>query len=77
MREVVRTRKAMLQEERRDVRDWERPVPAVQRGLNTAFHERYASTPYHAMFGHAPRTSFSTLTSSTHDEWRLDVLDEE
>ena len=77
MREVVRTLKAMLQEERRDVRDWVGLVPAVQWALNTAFRERYASTPYHVMFGRAPRTSFSTLASSTGGEWRLDVLDED
>ena len=67
----------MLQEERRDVRDWVGLVPAVQWALNTAFRERYASTPYHVMFGRAPRTSFSTLASSTGGEWRLDVLDED
>ena len=74
MRDVVRTLKAMLQDERRDVRDWVGLVPAVQWALNTAFRDRYASTPYHVLFGRAPPTSFSTLASSTGGEWRLDVL---
>ena len=28
------------------------------------------------MFGRAPRTSFSTLVSSTGGEWKVDVLDD-
>ena len=77
MREVVRTLKAMIQEERRSTRDWVDLVPAVQWALNTAFRERYGSTPYHVMFGRAPRTALSTLASSTGGaEWKVDVLDE-
>ena len=40
MREVVRTLKALVQEERRNTRDWVELVPAVQWALNTAFRER-------------------------------------
>ena len=75
MREVVRTLKAMLQEERRSTRDWVDLVPAVQWALNTAYRERYGSTPYHVMFGRAPRIVFLTLASSTESEWQVDVLD--
>ena len=75
MREVVRTLKAMLQEERRSTRDWVDLVPAVQWALNTAYRERYGSTPYHVMFGRAPRIVLSTLASSTESEWKVDVLD--
>lgn len=46
MREVVRTLKAMLQEERCSTRDWADLVPAVQWALNTVYRERYGSTPY-------------------------------
>ena len=75
MREVVRTLKAILQERRGSVRDWVDLVPAVQWALNTAYRERYGSTPYHVMFGRAPRTSFSTLASSSGEEWNIDSLD--
>ena len=53
MREVVRVLKAILQDERRDIREWVNVVPVVQWALNTACRERYASTPYHVMFGRA------------------------
>ena len=75
MREVVKTLKAMLQEERRSTRDWVDFVPAVQWALNTAYRERYGSTPYHVMFGRAPKTFLSTLASPTSGEWRVDVMD--
>ena len=67
MREVVRALKAFLQE-RRDIREWVSVVPAVQWVLNTACRERYASTPYHVMFGRASLTSFLTLASSTGED---------
>ena len=41
MREVVRTLKALIQEERRSTRDWVDLVPAVQWALNTAYRQRY------------------------------------
>lgn len=75
MREIVHTLKAMLQEERRDVHEWVDLVPAMQLGLNTAFQARHARTPYHVVFGRAPRTSFSTLASSSGGDWCVDVLD--
>jgi len=75
MREVVRTLKAMLQEERRSARDWVDLVPAVQWALNTAYRERYGSTPYHVMFGRAPKTFLSTLASSASGDWQVNVLD--
>ena len=65
MREVVRTLKAMFYGERPTARDWVELVSAVQWALNTAFRERYSSTPYHVMFGRAPRIALSTLASST------------
>ena len=77
MDEVVRALKAILQEERRDNREWVDVVPAVQWSLNTAYRERYASTPYNVMFGRAPLTSFSALASSTGQDWKVDALDEE
>ena len=77
MREVVRALKAILQEEKRDIREWVDVVLAVQWTLNTAYRERYTSTSYHVMFGRAPLTSFSTLASSTGEDWKVDALDEE
>ena len=64
----------MLQEERRSARDWVDLVPAVQWALNTAYRERYGSTPYHVMFGRAPKTFLSTLASSTSGDWQVNVL---
>ena len=77
MREVVRTFKAILQERRKSVRDWVDLVPAVQWALNTAYRQRYGSTPYHVMFGRAPTTAFATLASSSGggNEWQVDTLD--
>ena len=77
MREVVRALKAILQEERRDIREWMEVVPAVQWALSTTCRERYASTPYHVMFGRAPLASFSTLASSTGEDWKVDALNAE
>ena len=38
-------------QERRDIREWMNVVPSIQWTLNTAFRERFASTPYHVIFG--------------------------
>ena len=76
MREVVRKLKAMIQEERRNTQDWVEFVPAVQWASNTAFRERHGSTPDHVMFGRTPRTALSTLSSSTGQDWQVDVLDD-
>ena len=57
--EVVRSLRSLLLEQRRAVSDWVDVLPAMQWALNTAFRPRYGSTPYHVMFGRAPRTSFS------------------
>ena len=43
-------------------------APTVQWALNTAYRKRYASTPYHVMFGRTP---------STGEDWKVDALDEE
>ena len=48
-------------------------MPAVQWALNTAFRERCGSTPYHVMFGRAPRIWLSALASSTGHDWQVDV----
>ena len=77
IREVVHVLKAILQEERHDIRECVDVVPAVQWALNTAFRERYASTPYHVIFGRAPLISFSPLASSTGEDWKVNALDEE
>ena len=77
MREVVRALKAILQKERNDVGEWMAVVQAFPWTLNTVYRERYASTPYHVMFGRAPLTSFSALVSSTGEDWKVDALDEE
>ena len=77
MHEVVRSLKAISQEEGRDIREWVDVVPAVQWALNEAYREGYESKPYHVMFGRAPLTSFSTLASSTGEDGKVDALDEE
>ena len=76
MREVVRTPNAMIQEERRNTQYWVKLVLAVQWALNTAFREKYGSTPYHIMFGRAPRRALSTLASSIGQDWHVDELDD-
>ena len=58
VKEVVRSLRSILLEQRRAVSEWVDVLPAVQWALNTAFRPRYGSTPYHVMFGRAPRTSF-------------------
>ena len=76
MGEVVRTLKAMIQEERRNTEDWVELVPAVRWALNTALRERYASTRFPVIFGRPPRTALSTSASSTGQDWQVDVLDD-
>ena len=76
MREGVLALKAILQE-RRDIYVWVDVVPAVQWALNTAYRKRHTSTTYHVMFGWATLASFSTLASSTSEDWKLNALDEE
>ena len=44
---------------------------------NTAYRERYASTPYHVMIGQALLTSLSILASSIGEDWKVDALNEE
>ena len=56
MKEVVRSLRSILLEQRRAVSECG-DVVAVQWALNTAFRPRYGSTPYHVMFGRAPKTS--------------------
>ena len=74
MNEVVRSLRSILLEQRRAVYEWVDVLPAVQWALNTAFRPRYGSTPYHVMFGRAPRTSFSVLANSSAGAWNCDVL---
>ena len=69
VKEVVRSLLSILL-----VSDWVDVLPAVQWVLNTAFRLRYGSTPYHVMFGPAPRKSFSVLANSSAGEWNCDVL---
>ena len=77
MREVARVLKVILQELRRNIREWVDVVLTVQWALNTAYRERYASTPYYVMFARGPLTRFSTLASLTGEDWKVDALDEE
>ena len=53
MKEVVRSLRSILLEQRRAVSEWVDVLPAVQWALNTAFRPRHGSTPYHVMFGRA------------------------
>ena len=76
MREVVRTLKAMIREERRSTQNCVELVPAVQCGFNTVFRERCGFTPYHVMFGRALRTALFTLASSIGHDLQVDVLDD-
>ena len=76
MPEVVHALKELLQEKRRNIRAGVDVVSAGQWALNTAYCERYASTPHHVLFGRAPLTSFLTVTSSTGEDWKMDALDE-
>ena len=69
--------RSVLLEQRRAVSEWVDVLPAVQWALNTSFRPRYGSTPYHVMFGRAPRTSFSVLANSSAGEWNCDVLDDD
>ncbi|CAM9928025.1 unnamed protein product, partial [Sphacelaria rigidula] len=64
-KEVLRALRSILLEQRRAVSEWVDVLPAVQWALNTAHRHPYGSTPYHVMFGRAPRTPFSVLASSS------------
>ncbi|CAM9984949.1 unnamed protein product, partial [Sphacelaria rigidula] len=75
VKEVVRALRSILLEQRQEVTKWVDVLPAVQWALNTAYRRRFGCTPYHVMFGRAPRTSFSVLVSSSAGEWKCDVLD--
>ena len=75
VREVVRALKSILSEQRKQVAEWVDVLPAAQWALNTSFRERYRNTPYCVMFGRAPRTTFSALTTVTGGEWNVDVMD--
>lgn len=70
--EVVTTLKAMLQEQGCSTRNWVRLLLAMQRALNTAYRERYGSSPYHVVFGRTPKLILSTLAPPTMSEWRVD-----
>ena len=73
--DVVRALKSILSQQRKQVAECVDVLPAVQRALNTSFRERYRNTPYCVMFGRAPRTSFSVLTTVTGGEWNVDAMD--
>ena len=77
VKEVVRSLRSILLEQRVAVSEWVDVLPAVPWVLNTAFRPSYDSTPYHVMFGRAPRTSFSVLANSSAGEWNCDVLDDQ
>ncbi|CAM9817241.1 unnamed protein product [Sphacelaria rigidula] len=72
---AVRGLRSLLLKQRRAASEWVDVLPTVQWALNTVYRRRYGSTPYHVMFGRAPRTSFSVLASSPAEEWNCDVLD--
>ena len=75
VREVVRALKSIFSEQRKHVSVCVDVLPAAQWGLNASLRERYRNTPYCVMFGSAPRTSFSALTTVTGGEWNVDVMD--
>ena len=75
VREVVRALKSILSEQRKQVADWVDVLPTAQWAFNTSFRERYRNTSYCVMFGRAPRTSFSALTTVTGGESNVDVMD--
>ncbi|CAM9419279.1 unnamed protein product, partial [Scytosiphon promiscuus] len=77
VKEVVRSLRTILSEQRRQVSEWVDVLPAAQWSLNTAFRPRYGSTPYHVMFGRPSRTPFSVLANSPAGEWNCDVLDDD
>ena len=75
VREVVRALKSILSEQPKQVAEWVDALPAAQWALNISFCERYRNTPYCVMFGRAPRTKFSALTTVTGGDWSVDVMD--
>ena len=65
MLEVVRTKKAIIQEERRNTQDWVELVPAVQWALNTAFLEKIW---FHALSCHVRQSAPHSVRCP---RWRL------
>ena len=75
VREFFRALESVFSEQRKQVAEWVDVLPAAQWALNILFRERYRNTSYCVMFGRAPRTSFSALTTVTGGEWNVDVMD--
>lgn len=77
VKEVIRTLKSILSEERPLVSDSAHVVSAVHWALNTACSVRWGRSPLHIMHGSAPRLTFSTLSPPSGGQWRFDGLDKQ
>ena len=77
VKEVVRSLRSILLEQRRAVSNWVDVLPAVQWAFDNALPPRYGSTPYNVIFGRAPRTSLSMLANWSAGEWNCDVVDDD
>lgn len=77
MREIIRKFRALLNEARR-VLDWlAKVVPVAKWALNAACRERLHASPYKAMFGREPETSFSTFLECGDYDWDAGRLEAE
>ena len=71
VKEVVRSLRSILLEQRRAVSEWVDVLPAEQWALNTAFRPRYGSTPYHVMFGRSGCPSQAHEFRQDRQPWKL------
>ena len=72
----MQTAKAILSEQGRPVGEWVQVMPLVQWALNSAYRQRYDSTPYELMLGRKPSMAFSAVLGKSEDGvWTVNSYD--
>ena len=72
-REIIRTCKALLNENRKPLDHWLNLIPLVQWALNTSYRKWYASTPYELMMGRKPPSGLhAALRKDGKGKWLVD-----
>lgn len=74
---MIRTAKPILSKDHRFILDRVHLVPAAQSCFNTAYRVPHDSSPFHVMYGRAPRSTFSTLPFPSGNQWHFDISDKQ